>query len=88
MKLRQLGPQGMRWLKLLHVFGAAVWIGSGFALLFSLMVLSAADGHELHGKLAVLDFIDLYVLVPGAFLSLFTGPTRSCSGSLPTRPRP
>ncbi len=71
--MRQLGPQGMRWLKLLHVVGAAVWVGSGFALLFSLTVLSAADGRELHGKLAILDFIDLFVLVPGAFVSLFTG---------------
>ncbi len=73
MRTRQLGPREMRWLKLLHVAGAAVWVGCGVALVVSQLTLSAGDGRELFGKLAMLDRIDLGVLVPGAITCFLTG---------------
>jgi hypothetical protein len=68
----QLGRRGLRWLKLLHVLGATVWLGCAVVLSINQVVLSAADGRELHGKLVTLDFIDLAILVPGAILCLLT----------------
>lgn len=70
--MKPLGVRGQRWLKLLHVCGAATWVGCAIALSVNQIFLRADDGRELHGKLATLDFIDLAVLVPGAILCLVT----------------
>lgn len=67
-----LGAHGQQWLKIAHVLSSCVWVGCGVALTASQLVPQPAPGPELAGRLAVLDFIDVWVLVPGAMGCLVT----------------
>lgn len=71
-QMARLSARGQRWLKLLHIVSACVWVGCGVALTVTQLFLRVGDGSELYGRLATLDFIDLWVLVPGAIGCLLT----------------
>jgi hypothetical protein len=70
--MAELGSRGQLWLKIVHVLSSCIWVGCGIALTVSQFVPQPAPGPELAGRLAVLDFIDIWVLVPGALGCLGT----------------
>ena len=70
--MRKLGVRGQRWLKCFHVFSGCVWVGCAVTLMVKQFFVSPADGRELYGIVSTLDFIDLFILVPGAIGTLLT----------------
>jgi len=64
--MKKLGNKGQKWLKILHVYFACVWVGCATALMVMQFFIKAKNGGELYGILYTLDFVDLFILVPGA----------------------
>ena len=71
--MAKLSRQGQKWLKCFHIYSACVWIGCATVLSIMTLTVKAESGAELYGILATLDFIDLYILVPGALGIFFPG---------------
>jgi len=71
----KLGPTGMKWLKGLHLFTVACWVGGGVSLILLYFLKDGvADGGELYGMNQAIHFVDIKVVViPGAFGCLITG---------------
>ena len=64
--MKKLSSKGQRWLKSLHIYSACVWAGCATTLMIMQFFVDPDDGSEFYGILYTLDFIDLFILVPGA----------------------
>ncbi|MBN2431387.1 MAG: DUF2269 family protein [Acidobacteria bacterium] len=71
--MAMLGPRGYKWLKIIHLFFAALWVGGAFAVLLLIFTLEAAHGMELYGVNRAMRLVDDYVIIPGAVGLLLTG---------------
>ncbi len=70
--MKKLSAKGQRWLKCLHIYTACVWVGCATTLSIMQLFVKPENGSELYGILATLDFIDLFILVPGAIGTFLT----------------
>ncbi|MBU2510029.1 hypothetical protein KJ966_01785 [bacterium] len=70
--MKKLGVSGQKWLKCFHVYFGCVWVGCATTLMIMQFAINPSDGRELYGIMATLDFIDLFILVPGAIGTLLT----------------
>lgn len=70
--MRKLSVKGQKWLKCLHIYSAAVWVGCATVLPIMQFFIAPDNGSELYGILTTLDFIDLFILVPGAIGTFLT----------------
>lgn len=70
--MRKLSGKGQKWLKSLHIYAACVWVGSATILIIMPFFMSPENGGELSGIVSTLDFIDLFILVPGAIGTFVT----------------
>lgn len=70
--MKKLSAKGQKWLKCLHIYAGCVWVGCATALTVMQFVVKPEDGRELYGILYTLDFIDLFILVPGAIGTFLT----------------
>jgi hypothetical protein len=70
--MKKLGARGQRWLKSLHIYAACLWVGCGTTLTVLSFTVDADSGAELYGIRATIDFIDLFILVPGAIATFLT----------------
>ncbi|MFH2130309.1 MAG: hypothetical protein ABIK68_08030 [bacterium] len=70
--MKKMGANGQKWLKSFHILFGCVWIGCGITLIVLQFTISPTDGRELYGIVATMDFIDLFILVPGAIGTLLT----------------
>lgn len=70
--MRKLSVKGQKWLKCLHIFSACLWVGCATLLPIVQLFIAPKSGGELYGIIATLDFIDLYILVPGAVGTFLT----------------
>ena len=71
--MKKLNPQGVKILKMFHLFFAILWIGGGLALVILFFSVNPANGDELYMKSRVIQIIDDYLIIPGAMASLFIG---------------
>ena len=71
--VKHLSARGQRWLKAIHIFFAAIWVGAGVSLLMMQGFLSATDGKMLYGVDVSMKFVDDFIIIPGAFGSLLSG---------------
>ena len=71
--MKKIGPKGQRWLKSFHTLFACMWVGAAIVLSVKQFSLKASNGGELYGITSTMDFIDIYVIVPGAMGVLLTG---------------
>lgn len=71
--MKKLSPVGQRWLKSFHVFFASMWVGAAIVLSAKIFFISPSGGEELYGIHATMDFIDIFIIIPGAFGVLLTG---------------
>jgi len=72
--MKKLGARGQRILKIIHLVMAGAWLGGALAL--NLMLAALGPGHsgpELLGYDLARQFVDDYVIVPGALGCLFSG---------------
>jgi hypothetical protein len=71
--MKKLGPGGQRWLKSIHAFFASMWVGAAIVLSVKLFFISPSSGGELYGIHGTMEFIDNFIIIPGAFGVLLTG---------------
>jgi hypothetical protein len=71
--MRKLNPKGQRWLKAFHVVFACMWVGAAITLTTKQFFVNPESGGELYGIAATMDFIDIFIIIPGAFGVLLTG---------------
>jgi len=70
--MRNLSVKGQKWLKCLHIYSASVWVGCATVLTVMQFFIEPENGSELYGIVSTLDFIDLFILVPGAIGTFLT----------------
>jgi hypothetical protein len=71
--MKKLGPKGQRWLKGFHSFFACMWVGAAIVLSVKQFFVNASSGGELYGITSTMDFIDIFIIIPGAIGVLITG---------------
>lgn len=71
----QLKKNGLRWLKLFHLFAACCWIGGAMGItVINLLAGSAESGDMLVGIISAGRRVDIWVvIIPGLFGCLLTG---------------
>lgn len=73
MKTKKLNPQGVKILKMLHIFFAFCWIIGALALCVLVFITFPASGDELYMRSRIIQILDDYFIIYGAFGSLLTG---------------
>lgn len=73
MKLKKLNPQGVKILKMAHIFFAFSWIVGALALCTLLFATQPQSGDELYMRSQALKILDDWFIICGALGSLFTG---------------
>lgn len=73
MAIRKLNPQGVKVLKMIHVLFAFSWIIGAVALCLLLFITFPESGDELYMRSRILQIVDDYFIIYGAFGSLITG---------------
>lgn len=71
--MKKLGSQGVKILKIFHLFFAVLWIGGGIALVILFFSVNPANGDELYMKSRIIQIIDDFLIIPGAMASLLIG---------------
>jgi hypothetical protein len=71
--MKKIGSKGQRWLKGFHSLFACVWVGAAVALSTKQFFINPLDGGELYGITSTMDFIDIFIIIPGAMGVLVTG---------------
>jgi uncharacterized membrane protein len=73
MKIKKLNPQMIKILKMFHIFFAFCWIVGGLALCLLIFITYPESGDELYMRSRILQIVDDYFIVYGAFGALITG---------------
>ena len=73
MGIKKLKPQAVKILKMIHLFFAFSWIMGGMALCLLIFTISPGSGDELYMHSRVLQIVDDYLIIYGAFGALLTG---------------
>jgi hypothetical protein len=71
--MKKLSPEGQRWLKGFHACFACMWVGAAIVLTVKQFFVNPSDGGELYGITSTMDFIDIFIIIPGAIGVLLTG---------------
>jgi hypothetical protein len=71
---KKFGARGQKVLKIIHLCMAGLWLGGAVALLLMILSLDqAGNGEQLHAYDLAREFVDDFVLVPGALGCLLSG---------------
>jgi len=73
MMMKTLGANGMKVLKIVHLFCAFLWIGGGLSMTLLLLTTSPQESHEMYMRSIALQMIDDWLIIPGAIACLLTG---------------
>lgn len=73
MATKKLNPQGVKILKMLHIFFAFCWIVGALAMCLLLFITLPESGDELYMRSRILQIIDDYFIIYGAIGALLTG---------------
>lgn len=68
-----LSQNAQKWLKAVHLFFVALWVGGAVSLFLMQTNLQAQWDMELYGLNRGMRFVDDFVIIPGAFGCLLTG---------------
>jgi len=71
--MKKLSARGQSWLKGFHSFFACMWMGAAIILSIKQFLVNPSNGGELYGITSTMDFIDIYIIIPGAIGVLLTG---------------
>ncbi len=71
--MKEFGPKGVKWLKIVHLVLASLWLGGAIALTAMQYGMRPAGDGALHGIDESMRFIDDFIIIPGAVGSLLTG---------------
>lgn len=70
---KKLGPAPQRWLKSFHLLFVALWVGGAVTLSTRQFFVTAPTGEELYGILSMMNYVDFFIIIPGAVGCLLTG---------------
>ena len=73
MKIRKLKLQGTKILKMFHIFFSFGWIIGAAAMCVLIIITYPESGDELYMRSRILQIIDDYFIICGAFGALITG---------------
>jgi hypothetical protein len=71
--MKKLSARGQKWLKGIHVTFACMWVGAAICLSVKQFFIKPISGGELFGIASTMDFIDIFIIIPGAVGVLLTG---------------
>lgn len=71
--MKKLGKNGIKTLKIFHLFFSIMWIGGGIALTTVLFISEPVSGDELYFKFRIMQIIDDFIIIPGAITSFLIG---------------
>jgi hypothetical protein len=71
--MKKISPSGQRWLKGFHSFFACMWVGADIVVSGKPFFINPASGGELYGITSTMDFIYLFIIIPGAIGVFLTG---------------
>jgi hypothetical protein len=73
MKMKKLKSKGQRLLKFFHLSFACMWVGAAIVLSVKQFFVSPSGGEELYGIQSTMEFIDDFIIIPGAVGVFLTG---------------
>lgn len=71
--MKKITSKSQKYLKTIHLFFAATWLGGAFSLTLLNFFLKSNDGKIIYGINLARQFIDYFIIIPGALGCLFTG---------------
>ncbi|RCJ21488.1 hypothetical protein A6S26_23825 [Nostoc sp. ATCC 43529] len=72
--MKKLSVKAKNWLLSVHVASSGIWLGTALCLVaIAIIKRDTGNGDELYGINSVLKFMDDWVIIPTAMLSLLTG---------------
>ena len=71
--MAKLKAKGQKWLKGFHHIFACLWVGGAVSVNLMLFCLEASDGMELYGINQAINFIDIWIIIPGNIGVIVTG---------------
>lgn len=71
--MKTLGPKGLKYLKILHLLLAIMWIGGALAMSVLALTGKPETGDELYMFSRMLQIIDDYLIIPGAMGNILIG---------------
>lgn len=71
--MKTMSPKAQRWLKIVHILLAALWLASAIILVLVPLVVKPDKGNTIYGVMLTLKFIDDFVIIPAANGCLLTG---------------
>ncbi len=72
--MKKLSVKAKNWLLSVHVASSGIWLGTALCLVaIAIIKRDTTNGDELYGINSVLKFMDDWVIIPTAMLSLLTG---------------
>jgi hypothetical protein len=73
MEIKKLKPQAVKILKMFHILFAFFWIVGGVVLCLLLFITYPESGDELYMRSRILQIVDDYFIICGAFGAFITG---------------
>jgi uncharacterized membrane protein len=70
--MKKLSIKGQKWLKGFHILFGCMWVGAACCLSVKQFFVNPTDGMELYGVMATMNFIDIWIIIPGAVGVLLT----------------
>ena len=71
--MKKLNPTGLKYLKIIHLICAIIWIGGAFALIFNLCFIHPTTPEGLYICSLSIKLIDDLLIIPGAIGLIITG---------------
>ena len=71
--MNKLNAKAQKWLKGFHIFFASLWVGAAVSITAMIFVLKANHGMQLYGINQAINFIDIYIIIPGNTGIVITG---------------
>ncbi len=69
----KLKAQGQKWLKAIHIFFGSLWMGGALCVLLMLFFLKADSDRQLYGINQAVNFVDVWIIIPGNLGLVITG---------------
>lgn len=69
--MKKLGPQGIKVLKIVHLFFAVLWIGGAIGLLAILFLANPTNGDELYMSSRISQIVDDFFSYSRSYWKLF-----------------
>jgi hypothetical protein len=69
----KLKAKGQKWLKGAHLLFACLWVGGAVSVNLMLYCLKANNGMQLYGINQSINFVDIWIIIPGNVGIILTG---------------